>query len=148
MHPLLKRSKLPEHIKDNIEHYGYTVVDEAEVGGYDLVLTHFPLLNCYHLALQAMGQDFSSPEQQMTKIPGAIKGNMLDAIPVIDRWVKQYGELWVGGNNPSKMPVYRKILERLGYPLEDMDCLGLKLLVISKPSNRVHQSDLLKRKSK
>lgn len=132
----MKQSKITDEQKKNLNQFGYELVEDVEVGGYDLALTHFPLLGAYHLALQRQGQDFSSPEQQMTKIPGGISADMTLAIPTIDKWIKKYKELWIGGDNPSKIPVYEKILKRLGYTPDKMDFMGLTLMSIDKPSTR------------
>lgn len=133
----MKSSAISDEQKNNLAQYGYEVVEEAEVGGYDLVLTHFPLLDAYHLALQRKGLDFSDPEQQMQKIPGGVDADMTKAIPVINQWIKKYKELWVAGNNPSKTPVYLKILKRLGYSPVVEDLMGIQMVSISEPSSKV-----------
>jgi hypothetical protein len=131
-----KANPVSDDQKESLSQYGYEVVDEVEIGEYDLVLTLFPLLGSYNLALQRQGMDFSDPGQQMTKTPATLGVNLTLAIPFIDDWIRKYGTLWVGGNNPHKMRVYEKILTRLGYTMEKGELFGYVMMGISSPSTR------------
>lgn len=143
-----KHSGISDKQKHDLEQYGYQYVDEASVGDYDLVLTHFPLLDAYHIALQRKGRDFTDHEQQTQKFPADLGANISLAVPTLNRWLARYGELWIGGDNPAKVPVYERLLKRLGYTTDSMDLMGMKLVSITKPSRKTFTSSLLKKASK
>lgn len=143
-----KHSRISDKQKQDLEQYGYQYVDEASVGDYDLVLTHFPLLDAYHIALQRKGRDFTDHEQQTQKFPADLGANISLAVPTLNQWLARYGELWIGGDNPAKVPVYERLLKRLGYTTDSMDLMGMKLVSITKPSRKTFTSSLLKKASK
>jgi hypothetical protein len=124
-----------EHIQ-NLNQYGYRVVDSASLGGgtYNLVLTYSELMESYHLAMQRDGYDFADITQTMDKFPEPIGAQMSEAIPILNKWIQEYKTLWVSGDNPRKVRVYGKILRRLGYKYESFSLMGVTLLSISEPA--------------
>lgn len=133
---LLLKAIVTQEQKDTLEAFGYDVVESVAIGQYDLVLTYFQLFDNYHLAIQRDGQEFSNLEQMMSKTPNSIGARMSEAIPVINKWIKQYGELWIASHNPSKTKVYKRILERLGYSVREEIMMGIQFLSLYESSQK------------
>lgn len=131
-------SAITEEDKDFIEQLGNQVIDEKEVGGYDLALIESTIIpDFYQIGMQRHGLSMADPGQQMQKQPhDAMKPGwrqiIADMQTVIDGWLAEYGKLYTASHNPEKTAQYVRLLTRLGYRIEE-DTLELAGMELSVP---------------
>lgn len=122
-----KFSVITDEQKESLGRYNFSLIDQKNIDGYDLALTHsksvyFPEIDpdgAYQLAIQRGDLDFTSREQQMSKYKSDGVKDRVDFFKnlklAITEWIDRYGVIFVGSFNDKKTETYRKILERLGF---------------------------------
>jgi predicted GIY-YIG superfamily endonuclease len=143
-----KTSALTSADKEFIEQLGNRVVDEKEVGDYDLALIESTLIpDFFQLGIQRRGFSMADPRQQMEKQPiGEIKPGwrqqVKDIMAVINGWLADHERLYAASHSPEKTAQYMSLLRRLGYNVgeQHIEFHGLELDVpyISKTAKLGH----------
>lgn len=98
---------------------GYTLLDKVSAGDYELKLwqgiAHVNSVprKFSEISLAAHGRSFD-PESQKQKYTGSVSalGHRHELLAVIERWLKRYGELFVGSYNSHKLALYHKLFQR------------------------------------
>ena len=109
---------------------GSNVVEEINIGGYDLFLATVPPVMAglpeYQIGLKRQDLDISTPERQFEKQdikipeedPISILRQMQDKI---GNWINQYGSLLAASMNPDKNKQYLSLLSSLGFSVDNID---------------------------
>ena len=136
--PMVVTAALTPEDKEKIETLGGGyVIEEAEVGNYDLALIGTDLIpNFYQIGMQRHGLSMADPQQQMEKqpmekFPVDWRQQVKDMQAVVDKWLDKYGRLYTASHNPEKTAQYIKLLKRLGYHVgeETIESHGVELTV-------------------
>ena len=98
---------------------GYKLLDTAQVGDYELRLWQGlghrkgEPVKFNEVSLNAVGRKFD-PESQAQKFPGSTHalGHRFELLHTVVRWIKKYGDLYVGSYIPSKLSVYHRLFKR------------------------------------
>lgn len=133
----LHNAAVSDEDKEILENVGGSyVVDEREVGDYDVILVGTDLIpDFYQIGMQRKGMSMVDVGQQMdSQTPTAPAGGwraVFGIKPVIDGWLRQYGKLYLGSHNPDKTRKYIQILRMFGYKVgeEAVDLMGQQMRV-------------------
>lgn len=117
---------------------GDTVVEEAELGDYDVFVLKSGVIPGVHLlGMQRHGSDAFDVTQQMENKPQwRGSGSMADLKQTIDGWLKKYGWLVIGSHNPEKTRKYEGLARRLGYQVKTNNDYGIPLPYIEGQSSQ------------
>jgi hypothetical protein len=113
------------------------IIEEVEVGEYDVVLFHSPMYERiigtgYNVGFQRQGRDFTSHTDQTTSQPidSMSIPNLLEVLKVVIEWTKKYGQLSVGSYNERNNRIYQKVFRRYNVPYEERSEFGQDFVVI------------------
>lgn len=120
-----------EQGKAMLEHHGFQVQEEMRIGGYDLLLVYHVPTRTYHLAIQRVGNDFTSIEQQKSRIPASLAALPSEFYPAIAYWIQRHGQLYMASHDQRKSQSYPRILRRLGFEVTQTEFCGVLLHTVS-----------------
>ena len=131
---IYKVSAVTEEAKERLRQY-HEIIDEKNIGGYDIVLVKVVPLNIYQIGLQHEGQDFTDIPSQMQKIKpenniSGIKQLLTDLKVVINTWKDAYGKLYIISTNEAKQDKFKSVLVRMGYALQEETIMGKRVYFI------------------
>ena len=135
MNWLQKISGLTDQALDQLDQFGYRLVEQAQAGSYELFLVHLPTMNMYQVGIKRTGLDFTDIDQQVEKqeLPqnaAAELSSLEDMKSILDKWKSQYGDLSIKSHNPEKDAKYFNILQWLGFSPSKRDIMGTELIFI------------------
>ena len=114
------------------------IIEEVEVGDYDLVLLYGEMYKMmtgtgYTLGLQRQGNDFTDWAVQIAKHPisSLNLGDLSKALSIAIEWSKKYGKISVGSFDAKKTQTYGRVFRRAGVSVEEKNFLGQDVLIIS-----------------
>ena len=98
---------------------GYKLLDTAQAGDYILRLwqgnahVNGEPVKFNEVSLNAAGRRFDKTAQA-TKYPGSIHalGHRQELLHTLAKWIKQYGELYIGSYEQDKVALYHRLLKR------------------------------------
>tara|TARA_Y100000034_G_scaffold35804_1_gene43951 strand:+ start:216 stop:740 length:525 start_codon:yes stop_codon:yes gene_type:complete len=138
-----KYSILTDQERQSLEntHPGSRIIEEVNIGGYDLFISTIPSspmpqLPAYQIGLKREDLDMSAPQaqfgQQDFQIPEQNVTSILQQMQnKINAWLSQYGPLLAASMNPKKNKQYALMLQRLGFSINSIDLGGIKGLIIN-----------------
>ena len=108
---------LTDYDRENIPRsYGFTIVDEVEIGDYTLSLFNVGY-KAYQLGFSITGENISDPANHFKKIPLLTPPSftsMRQILSQLSTWISKYGPVFAGSENPVKQEKYYKILKKFG----------------------------------
>jgi hypothetical protein len=138
-----KQSALTDQERQSLEGAlpGSRIIEETNIGGYDLFISttpsfSLPQLPKHQIGIKREDLDIGRPEsqfeQQDIKMPEEDVASILDQIRIkIQNWISQYGPLLAASMNPHKNKQYSSLLSMLGFSISSIDLGGIEGLVIS-----------------
>jgi len=98
---------------------GYELLDAAQAGDYELKLwrgmahVEGKPVKFNEISLNAVGRKFDQASQA-TKYPGSIHalGHRFELLHIVARWIKKFGDLYIGSYEPGKLSVYHRLFRR------------------------------------
>jgi hypothetical protein len=113
----------------------HQIMEERNIGGYDIVLIKVIPLNIYQIGLQQENLDFTDVSSQMQKIKpetpmNGIKQLIAGLKEVINAWKATYGKLYVISTNEAKQEKFKSILSKMGYALQEEVIMGKRVYYI------------------
>jgi hypothetical protein len=119
---------------------GGSVVDEADIGDYELFVVKEPMVpGLYNLGIQRKGMDAFNMEQNgedKNSYQGIGAGSRAELCQVLDRWLGKYKKLSIHSLSERKMQFYIVFLKRLGYQVTMGNLMGMEIPFVhghSKP---------------
>jgi len=99
---------------------GNQVIEEADIGDYELFLVLDRNLGIHQMGMQRKGQDFTSTEEQAEKIvpKGWGKFDRKAFKSTIQRWLATYHLLIIASHNDAKIKLYALALRALGFKVQ------------------------------
>ncbi len=130
MNPLLRPKQampLTPEAQKRFKVTGDRVLDEVQVGDYELFLTVDSRYGFHQIGLQRRGHDFTSEEQQAEHIIPKGWGNFDRKAfkEAITRWLAQYHMLVVASHSSIKTKMYGLALRAIGFKLTPVPSTGL-----------------------
>jgi len=99
---------------------GNKVIEEVQIGDYELFLVHDSNFNFYQIGMQRKGQDMTDIAQQASPsaaTPGKFSRQVFS--DTIQRWLTEYHTLIIASHNRAKTDSYIKMLKAMGYNPQD-----------------------------
>lgn len=128
---LLQAAPMSDEAQNRLRQNFSKVVESKTIGDYEFYLVEGMGIPYPQIAMQKSDKDFTSIEQQTTKIPEHRgKFDMGEAQRTVTQWVKKYKTLLVGTYDDRKLKFYEKILIQMGFNLENLSYAGLDIVVI------------------
>lgn len=98
---------------------GYELLDTSHAGDYELKLwrgnghVQGQPVKFNEVSLNAVGRKFD-PDSQHQKFPGSTQalGHRFELLHTIAKWIRKYGDLYIGSYVPSKLTVYHRLFKR------------------------------------
>ena len=98
---------------------GYRLLDTAVVGDYELRLwqgtghVRGEPVKFNEVSLNAKGRSFD-PDSQAKKYPGSTHalGNRWELLSTVSKWIRKFGDLYIGSYEPKKLAVYYRLFKR------------------------------------
>ncbi len=96
---------------------GNEVIEEVDIGDYELYLTYSHPLGLYQMGMQRAGQDFTDEQQQAERVTPKLWGSFDRRAfkTTVQRWLSQYHLLLVASHNSAKTKLYGIALRALGF---------------------------------
>jgi hypothetical protein len=131
---IYKISAITDGAKERLRQH-HQIIDEKNIGGYDIVLIKVVPLNIYQIGLQQENLDFTDVPSQMQKIKPetsiqGIKKLLEDLKGVINAWKDTYRKLYIISTNESKQEKFKNVLSKMGYVLQEENIMGKRVFFI------------------
>jgi len=125
---------------DNLTQQQYTIVDQVEIQGYNIVLTKMPdflaqILGAhYQLGFSKANTDFTDYAQHAEKFvePGETfpLAKLGQGFTNIKDWANEYGALVVASSDPRKTRLYSRLFARAGFDVEKYNAMQNDWIII------------------
>ncbi|MFW6173139.1 MAG: hypothetical protein ACOC5T_05285 [Elusimicrobiota bacterium] len=130
------KEAISEFTKKKMHNLNWELKEQTSLGMYTLYLfrnTYAKLDNntdLYQIGIEKEGRDMGDIDQQfgrdrmpLTSIPN-IKKTFLFIKETVSKWLRQYGPMLFGSNNPKKTRVYEQLLNEMGFKTEQIEIQG------------------------
>lgn len=139
--------------RDFFDDMGFTIIEERDVGEYELVLLHHAIYGQligtpFQVGLQRRGRDFTNIEDQLVKksIDSLNLHDLKVVLDIVIKWVSEYGSISIGSMSEAKHNFYAKVLARAGLTFKEKSVLGQRAIVVSdKNDNTVMEMPAMTR---
>ncbi len=126
----LKQAPLTPEAEERFQIARNKVVEEVDIGDYELYLVLDRNFGFYQMGMQRVGQDFTDMEQQtdrtVPKMWGKFDRKAFKA--TIQRWLDKYHLLLVASHNNAKTKLYAMALRALGFRTQKTPSGGIVYL--------------------
>jgi len=136
--------KINEIISDtdiaNLAQQQYTIVDQVEIQGYNIVLTKMPeqlaeILGAhYQLGFSKANTDFTDYAQHAEKFvePGETfpLAELALSFENIEEWTEKYGDIVVASSDARKTKLYSRLFARAGFDVENYNAMQNDWIII------------------
>lgn len=134
----MKINEITDAQKSFFSNMGFKIVEEFNIGEYDLVLLHHSMYmqllgTGYTVGLQRKGRDFTSPEDQHIKrsIDSLDLHDLKLSLNAVINWISKYGVISVGSFNERKGVFYEKVFKRAGINVEWKSAMGQRAMLLT-----------------
>lgn len=138
-------SEITPHQKERLESLNHVVVDDKQLGKYNIVLIKLNEKGMadlgvddelYQVAINTEDGDFTNMDQVMKRIAfvgDKVNITMLrDFMEILQEWVKRYGSILVLTNDDRKLNIYKRILkDKFNFRVVSVRISGAKGVAIS-----------------
>lgn len=109
---------------------GGRLLDHVVLNDFDMTLWSIPIDKEFDpsgvinaVSINSEEHDPTDPETQHIKFPGSSLRHLpiSSMMEVLNHWVKDYGRLVIGSVNLKKLNIYRKICQRHGFKITNLD---------------------------